>query len=161
MDQLNWFSEMLPYKYIIDASSIFSQNLGEHHARTVNVSLWHLIEECIRAQRIVTCSEIYEEIRDAQQQQWLNDNQCTVLPIDEEIQNNVSQILAEHPQLIDFKSGTSSGDAFLIATAMKYNLIIITEENKKSAKKIPHIADAMEVRAINIDDLCVEEGWQF
>jgi len=161
MDQLNWFSDMLPYKYIIDASSIFSQNPGEHQSRTVNVSLWRLIEQLIQSQTIVTCSEIFDEIKDAHLQKWLVDNHCMVLPIDEAIQKNVSQVLAGHLQLIDFKSGTSSGDAFLIASAMKYTLTIITEENKKKQNRIPYIAGAMGVRAINIDDLKNEQGWRF
>ena len=161
MDQLNWFSEMLPYRYIIDASSIFAQQQGEPHERRVHCSLWEYIEGLIQAQVIVTCSEIFEEIKDAKLQKWLVDNHCFVIGIDETVQDNVAQVLAKHPRLIDFKNGTSSGDAFLIATAMKHNLTIITEESTKSDKRIPHVAASMGIHTVNINGLCSEEGRNF
>ena len=65
---------------------------------------------------------------------------CTILQIDELIQKNVTTVVTSNPQLIDFKQLKSSGDAFLIATAMKYSLTVITEENKDSSKKIPYVA---------------------
>lgn len=59
------------------------------------------------------------------------------------------------------KSAGSSGDAFLVATAMKYGLAVITEEKKGVPNKIPYVCNAMEVSCINIDELCIAEGWQF
>jgi len=43
--------------------------------------------------------------------------------------------------MIDFsdKNGSSSDDAFLNATAMKYGLTIITVENRDKQNKIPEI----------------------
>lgn len=62
---------------------------------------------------------------------------------------------------IDFKQIKSSGDAFLIATAMKYGLTVITEENKKGEKKIPYVCKNLNVPCIDILGLCEKEGWQF
>lgn len=42
---------------------------------------------------------------------------------------------------MDFKENKSSGDAFLIATTMKYGYTVITEENKTKQKKIPFVWD--------------------
>lgn len=65
--------------------------------------------------------------------------------------------------MIEFtgKSGTSSGDAFLIATAMKYGLIIITEENKDKQMKIPQISKKYGITSLNITSLCEMEQWKF
>jgi len=55
----------------------------------------------------------------------------------------------------------SSGDAFLIATAMKYQIAVITEENKTSPKKIPRICGAYGIPCFNITELAEREGWVF
>ena len=80
-----------------------------------------------------------------------------------DIQNNVRKIVTENPKMIEFtgKSGTSSGDAFLIATAMKYGLIIITEENKDKQMKIPQISKKYGITSVNITSLCEMEQWKF
>ena len=58
------------------------------------------------------------------------------------------------------KTGSSSGDAFLIATAMKYNLIVITEE-KGTQNKIPNICEKYGIQSLNINGLCEKENWSF
>lgn len=115
------------------------------------------------AHSIVTCSEIFEEIKDKEIKEWISSQQCTVLEIDDDIQNNVRKIVTENPKMIEFtgKSGTSSGDAFLIATAMKYGLIIITEENKDKQMKIPQISKKYGITSVNITSLCEMEQWKF
>ena len=62
---------------------------------------------------------------------------------------------------MDFKQIKSSSDAFLIATAMAYGLTIVTEEDKKSYKKIPQVAASFGVDSINIIELCAKEGKEF
>ena len=81
--------------------------------------------------------------------------------IDELIQKNVTTVVTSNPQLIDFKQLKSSGDAFLIATAMKYSLTVITEENKDSSKKIPYVCKNLGVPCVNILELCELEQWTF
>ncbi len=81
------------------------------------------------------------------------------LPIDDEIQANVTKVVTTNPKLIDFKEVKSSGDAFLIATAMKYGLTVITEENKQSNKKIPYVCKNLGVPCINLLELCEKQGW--
>ena len=161
MAQLSLFDISRPYKYIIDSSSIFSQKPTEFHRRTVNRSLWGKIDDYIKEQKIVICSEIRDEIKDKDLEDWIKAQSCVVLDVDEEIQENVMRIVTEHPKLVDFEKVKSSGDAFLIATAMKYGLTVITEENKDKLYKIPKICEAMGVESLNIIELCSKEGWQF
>lgn len=151
----------LPYRYIIDTCSIISQKPDEPHRRTVYNTLWERIDELVNGQAIVTCSEIRDEVEDESLRLWLALHQCVVLDIDDDIQQFVTQIVTNHPELIDFKNTKSSADAFLIATAMKFRLIVITEENKTSPKKIPKICDALGVFCYNITELAENEGWQF
>ncbi len=161
MEQITLFKT--PYKYIIDTSSILSQKPTEPHRRIVYKGQWENIEEFMRDQRIVTCSEVVDEVKDKEISQWLSMHQCVVLDIDEDIQRYVRKIVTEHPRMVEFtgKSGTSSGDAFLIATAMKYHLSVITEENPDKDTKIPKICKSYGITAMNITELCEQENWTF
>ena len=106
-------------RYIIDTSSILSQKDNEPHRRSINKTLWKHIDELIAQHRIVTCSEIIEEVNDDALKQWYIGLSGEILPIDDEVQENVKKVVTTNPQLIDFHKVKSSGDAFLIATAMK------------------------------------------
>ena len=164
MAQLSLFTMVHPHEYIIDTSSIISQKPYESHRRTVYRSLWANIEVFMKEQKIVTCSEIKEEIKDKDLLKWLLGNNCIIFDVDDEIQENVIQIVTEFPKLITFENGKSagsSGDAFMIATAIKYGLTVITEENKDSPKKVPKVCESMGIPCLNIDELCSKEGWEF
>ena len=148
-------------KYIIDTSSILSQKDDEPHRRTINKTLWKCIDELISDGRIVTCSEIIEEVNDKDLKAWFIRLGGEILPIDDEVQENVKKVVTTNPQLVDFKENKSSGDAFLIATAMKYGLIVITEENKIKQKKIPFVCKNLNIPCVDIIGLCEREGWSF
>lgn len=161
MEQMTLFTP--PYKYLIDSSSIMAQKPTDSFPRLVHSSLWEAIEKSVKEKLIVTCSEIEEEVKnDNIVGNWLGSQQCVVLPIDDEVQLNVRKIVTEHPRMISFSGGqgSSSGDAFLIATAMKYNLPIITEEGDKK-NHIPDICRDYGIRTVNITGLCIAEGWRF
>ena len=159
MEQMRSFKT--PYKYIIDTSSILAQKEYGAYRRKVYKSLWNKIDQAIADQMIVTCSEIADEVRDKEIVQWIKQQVCVILPIDDEIQQNVRKIVNEHPKMLDFINCKSSGDAFLIATAMKYGLTVITEENQKKKDKIPQICASYGIDALNITELCDKESWEF
>jgi predicted nucleic acid-binding protein len=159
MSQLTLFKR--PYKYIFDTSSFLSQKDNELHRRRLYKKLWENIDELIRQGYITTCSEVKEEIKDEGIIEWFTSVNCQVLDIDDVVQTNVIKVVTTKPELIDFKQVKSSGDAFIIATAMEYNLTVVTEENKDSPKKIPQVCKALGVKSVDIIGLCEEEGWQF
>lgn len=166
MEQLNIFTPC--YKYVIDSSSINSQKEGEPHTRIINKSLWKNIERLIEEKSIITSSEIVDELQDIDIISWVQRIDFDIIEIDDIIQRNVIRIVTSCPKLIDFnavcrreKSSGSSGDAFLIATAMKYGITVISEERGTSTKKIPGACAALGVDCINIDELSIREGWEF
>lgn len=150
-----------PYRYIIDTCSIISQKPDEPHRRCVYSTLWQRIDELVKWKVIVICSEIMDEIEDKELKLWLHQNGCEVLAVDAAIQQNVTKIVNEHPKLLNFTNTKSSGDAFLIATAMKYKIAVITEEDKNSPKKIPKICETYNIPCFNLTELAEKEGWSF
>lgn len=161
MGQLTLFEINYPYKYIFDTSSFLSQKDNEPHRRKVYRKQWENIDDLVRTQVAVTCSEVNDEIKDKEISDWLSGLGCNILEIDDDIQENVKKVVTTNPQLVDFKHIKSSGDAFLIATAMKYNLTVVTEESKDSEKKIPQVCKRLKIPCINILELCEKESWQF
>lgn len=162
----NIFAEQLtlippPYRYIMDTCSILSQKQNEPHRRNVYKTLWEKIDLLMKSQEIVICSEIRDEIEDEELISWLQLNRCKILEVDDDIQRYVIKIVNEHPELLNFTNMKSSGDAFLIATAMKYRIAVITEENKNSPKKIPRICESYNISCCNITELADIEGWRF
>lgn len=145
--------------YIIDTSAILSQKPDEQYRRSIYCSLWDRIDQMISDGLIVTCSEIAAEVQDESIKKWMSAVGLKILPIDDEIQGNVVQIVNTiNPKLVDFKENKSSGDAFLIATAQKYELTVITEENQTSIKKIPFTCRKMGIKCVNLLGFMEENG---
>ncbi|MDR2590353.1 MAG: DUF4411 family protein [Oscillospiraceae bacterium] len=153
-----------PYKYIIDTYSLLDQKDNRKYNRTIHKTLWNNIEQLIKGKEIIVCAEISNEIKkDDTLGDYLSLNQCEVLEATESIQAKVVEIVNKCPHLLNFKKGTgkSSGDVFLIATAMVYKLTIITEEKQDAIGKIPDIASQFGIGSININGLCDKESWVF
>lgn len=155
---------MIVAEYLIDTCSILAQKSDRGYKRKVCKTGWKFIDDCLESGKIVICSEIEEEVRDPELKQWLNDKQCIVIDINDEIQENVRMIVTENPKMIKFNNNgnnTSSGDAFLIATAICHNLSIITEEDKKAPNKIPQICGKYGIQTYSIVDFWEKEGLTF
>lgn len=146
-------------KYIIDTSAILSQKTDELYRRTIYTSLWNRIDEMVQKHIIVTCSEIALEVQDDEIKEWMTKNDMYILPIDNEVQDNVRELVTGvNKALVDFKTCKSSGDAFLIATAKKYGLTVITEESVESPKKIPFTCRKWGIKCIGILQFMEEIG---
>ena len=60
MEQLNLFDYQSPYKYIIDTCAILSQKEDRQYRRRIYEKLWKNIDNLVKENVIVTCSEIFE-----------------------------------------------------------------------------------------------------
>ena len=146
-------------KYIIDTSAMLSQKAHEQYRRTVYRSLWNKIDDMVQGQEIVTCSETASEVQDEEIKKWMATQGMQILPIDDEIQDNVREIVTiVNKDLVDFKANKSSGDAFLIATAKKFGLSVITEEAVNSPKKIPFTCQKMGIKCMSLLGFMEEIG---
>ena len=141
-----------PYKYIIDTSAMLSQKGDEPYRRTVLRSQWSALDEMVKREEIVTCSELVIEVQDESIIEWMKTCGMKILPIDQEIQEYVRKVVKTNTSLVDFKLNKSSGDAFLIATAMKYGLTVITNEKKNAQTRIPFTCQLLNVPCLSIID---------
>ena len=159
--QMSLSQDLFPYEYIIDTCSFLAQKETDKYPRDIHKSLWNDIDKMIHDRIIVVSRENLEEIDDDDIKKALLLLEPAILEVNEEIQINVRNVVKRCPALIDFAKVKSSADAFLIATAMKYDLTVITEESNKSPKKIPGVCKELGVKCIDILDLCRLKGWSY
>jgi len=96
--------------------------------------------------------------------EWAIEHEDLFVPIDDEIQIAVSEILKNHRKLIDQRPGRSGADPFVIALALVKNCAVITGEKPTFSEKrpnIPDVCDALGIRWIDILGLFREQEWKF
>jgi len=104
--------------YCVDTSA-WLDGWVRDYPEDVFPSLWAKLAACV-ALGVVKCSEeVYVELakKDDGIHKWMLTNKDVVVPIDEKIQSIVSELLAEHPRLVDTHRNRSQADPFVIATA--------------------------------------------
>lgn len=118
---------------------------------------------------VLKCSEeVYFELgkKDDGLHDWLKERKQVVVPIDEEIQVRVLDLLAEYPRLVDTHRNRSQADPFVVATAGRLgkDTVVVTGEKprgKLDTPKIPDVCEVRGVRCITFLDMLRELGWKF
>ena len=154
--------------YSIDTSSLIAA-FHERYPIKNFPSLWRKIEELIKEGRLKMSQVAFEEaMKDTEIKQWCDESQLKPdfqLPINELVQEKVSEVLSEFPRLVDNRRGKSGADPWVIALAMiTQNCIVVTEENptnKKNRPKIPDVCAHFNLQCIKVVDLIKRENWIF
>lgn len=107
-------------------------------------------------------------MRDTEIKKWCDENQLKPdfqAPIDELVQEKVSEVLSEFPKLVDNRTGKSGADPWVIALALTdENYIVVTEENPTNSEnrpKIPDVCAHFNLQCIKVVDLIKRENWIF
>ena len=64
---------------------------------------------------------------------WAKAQEDLFVPMDDEIQDAVSAILADHPRLLDTRRGRSGADPFVIALAKVRGCTVVTGEHRSGS----------------------------
>jgi hypothetical protein len=151
--------------YCID-SSAWLDGWVRDYPPEVFPSLWVKLDECVKG-GIVRCSEeVYVELekRDDGLHDWLKSRKEVVVPIDQEIQAIVLELLAAYPRLVDTHRNRSQADPFVIATAERLQAVVVTGEKprgKLDTPKIPDVCEVRKIRCISLLEMLRELGWKF
>ena len=154
--------------YSLDTSALIAA-FHERYPIENFPSLWRKIEELIRNGRLKMSQIVLEEaMRDTEIKKWCDENHLKPdfqVPIDELVQEKVSEVLSEFPRLVDNRTGKSGADPWVIALALTIeNCIVLTEENPTDSKNRPKIPDAcahFNLQCIKVVDLIKRENWIF
>ena len=151
--------------YCVDTSA-WLDGWARDYPPDVFPSLWKKLAQCV-ANGSVRCSEeVYVELEKKEDglHDWLKARKEVLVPINEDIQRIVSELLTAHPRLVDTHRNRSQADPFVIATAEHLGAVVVTGEiarGKLDIPKIPDVCIARGIRHITFLEMLRELGWTF
>lgn len=153
----------MPYSF---DTSVFITSWRRNYPPDVFSGLWNNFEQYISNGLIVATSEVQVELenQDDEVLEWAKQQQRLFIPLDSEIQREVSDILSKHPRLLDTRKNRSGADPFVIALAKVWGFSVVTfEKPTKSLSRpnIPDVCQALNVDCIDIVELARRELWEF
>jgi len=154
-------------RYSMDTSG-WMDGWTRHYPPGVFPSLWDRLTELVAAGQIKSSEEVYIEIeaKDDTLHSWIKERKKDLLvPLDEEIQTIATELLSDHPRLVDTLKGRSQADPFVIATAERLGATVVTGERSShnlAKPKIPDVCHARgKVRCISFLEMLQELEWKF
>ncbi len=103
------------------------------------------------------------EKQDDEVYRWVKDQPNMVVPIDDQIQIEVSFILNAYPRLVNTQRNRSQADPFVIALARIVDGVVVSGEGRRSLKnpKVPDVCDDMGIPHMRLVDLLSQQGFTF
>lgn len=145
--------------YVIDACSLIEAAHRYNMSKKTFAYIWETLENEIKKGCLISSTEIFDELKDKDLVAWAKKNKQAFMPLCRETQQKTKEILEKYPLMIKMRSSkNSNGDPFLIATAMVFNAIVITNEGPK-ANGIPAVCHGLGIEYMNLDqylDLILE-----
>lgn len=140
--------------YVIDSSCLIDASKSYTIGKKSFESVWNTIDTLIQEKKLISSSEIKDEILDEDLLQWLKKYDNFYIPLTEAIQLSVITILKKYPSLIKLRSsGNSNADPFLIATALefsKYDIVKVVSNEKPSGDRIPVVCNHYGIECISL-----------
>lgn len=152
-------------KYSIDTSAILDA-WRRYYPPDVFPHVWKNLVELIDQDVIIATELVLGELerKDDEVYKWAKQQSNLFIPIDEEIQLAVLNILQNHKKLIDQRKNRSGADPFVIALAQIKGCAVLTGEKPTTSLKRPNIPDvckALRIRNLNMIQLFREQKWIF
>ena len=149
--------------YCIDTSSLIAA-WQERYPIGNFPSFWAKVDELIAEGRLLAPVEVFREVekRSDELHTWLKERKFMFRELNDEIQIEVSQVLARFPRLVGEKKLRTSADPFVIAMARVEGLQLVTEEKPKGTLVRPNIPDVcaeMNMSSIGLLQLIQTEKW--
>lgn len=153
--------------YCFDTSAII-EPWRRTHPRDIFRTLWNGIETLIDSGEIVCPDEVFYELerKDDEILEWARRRGQMFIPIDDGIQDAVTNILAtaNFENLIKPGSQRNQADPFVIGLAQVRRLTVVTYERRQGSIKKPTIPDVcshFDISCVGLVDLMRAEGWTF
>ena len=127
--------------------------------------LWEKIDDLIDSGELIASEEVLVELERKKDDlyEWARKRRKMFLPIDEDVQEAVQDLLAKYPKLVGALKNRSMADPFVIALAQVHDCMVVSNEDFGSEKKpkIPFVCQRLGLRCMNILGLIQEQGWRF
>jgi hypothetical protein len=151
-------------KYSLDTSAILD-GWNRYYPPKVFPTVWERLEDLAAKRIIIATEEVMRELekQDDEVYRWVKDQPNLVVPIDDQIQIEVSFILNAYPRLVNTQRNRSQADPFVIALARLVDGVVVSGEGRRSLKnpKVPDVCDDMGIPHMRLVDLLSEQGFKF
>lgn len=151
--------------YSFDTSSILN---GRRDLLPPEVfpTLWSNVEQMIAGGSIRSVDVVLEELsrRDDDAHTWAKTQVALFVPLDLQIQQATSRILAVHSKLLGRGGGRNGADPFVIGLAIAYGGCVVTEETASGRiekPRIPDVCEALGVPWVNLIGFVSQQSWTF
>ena len=150
--------------YCIDTSSLLDYWF-RWLKPTFAVTFWELMDGAIRDGVIISTEEVYHELerKDDELFEWVKERKEMFVPLTDDVQAKVDEIMAQFPKLVDERTGKSFADPFVVATAMVSEATVVTGETHGTPErpKIPVVCEHFGVPCVGSVEFIEKQGWQF
>lgn len=153
--------------YSMDTSA-WLDGWARHYPPDVFPTIWGKLEGLISAGAIKSSEEVYVEIESKEDSlhRWIKTRKRELLiPLNGDIQKIATDLLTDHPRLVDTLKGRSQADPFVIATAEHLGATVVTGERasrKPDKPRIPDVCHARgKVKCVSFLEMLKELGWTF
>lgn len=125
---------------------------------------WDRMDDLTVDGRLYSTDEVLRELKkkDDELYAWCKKRTKTFLPIDDQLQDQVIEIMAKYPRLVDTTKGRSGADPFVIGLAKMQDpeWVVLSEENP-GKQRMPEVCRSEGILCIQLLLLIQTEGWVF
>lgn len=149
--------------YCIDTSSLIAA-WQERYPIENFPSFWTKLDALIDDGRLIAPIEVLNETkkRSDELHTWLKARSKMFRELDDAIQIEAAQVLAQFPRLVGERKLRTSADPFVIALARVEGIELVTDEKPTGSAARPNIPDvcmALNMTSIGLLDLIRAEKW--
>jgi hypothetical protein len=151
-------------KYSLDTSAILD-GWNRYYPPKVFPTVWERLENLAFKGVLIATEEVLRELekQDDEVYRWVKAQANMVVPIDDQIQIEVSFILNAYPRLVNTQRNRSQADPFVIALARLVDGVVVSGEGRRSLKnpKVPDVCDDMGIPHMRLVDVLSQQGFTF
>ena len=149
--------------YCIDTSSLIAA-WQERYPIENFPAFWVRMDALIVAGRLIAPVDVLHETkkRSDELHTWLKIRRAMFRELDDAVQIEAAQVLAQFPRLVGERKFRTSADPFVIALARVEGLQLVTDEKptgSMSRPNIPDVCNELGLAAIGILELIRREKW--
>jgi predicted nucleic acid-binding protein len=129
-------------------------------------TIWSQMDVSAKNGEIFVIEEVVRELekKDDGIHGWIKERETIIVPIDDEVQKHVVQIMSKYSRLVDTKKNRSVGDPWVVALALVRGLTVVTGEKASgnlAKPKIPDVCKDLGLPCVEMVDFFRKQGWRW
>ena len=155
--------------YVFDTNSFI---VLSHYYKERFPSLWKKISSQIKANKIISVKEVFNEIElyvpESDLKTWAKTNKKIFQPMNEEESRIMSDIFNKYPKFQDMVNkksrlqGKPVADPFIVAKAIHIKGTVVSEESfQENGIKIPNLCKVKKIPCLKLKGFMEKHNWRF